>query len=237
MVDQKPVAPPSDVDGVSEEKRKYKKILLKRVLFLVACVILLIVISGIYLTIGSAHMTFFDAYAAVFARFFPQSFTVSPLADTVVWTLRLPRLRLGILAGAPLAMAGASTQEILRNPIATPYSLGVSAGAGLGAAIGIIFGTGFAGGEFVIIGNAFVFSLIPVFVILLLIKRSGAAPETIILAGVAIMYIFSAAQPFCSTLPTRTRSAPQSFGWWVTCPEPRVAASLHTGRTGHMSSH
>jgi iron complex transport system permease protein len=189
MVDQNPIVPSS---GVVEEKRKYKKVVLKRVIFLVVCTILLFIISGIYLAIGSASMTFFDAYAAVFARFFPNTFHVTPLADTVVWTLRLPRLLLGILAGATLAMSGSTTQEILRNPIATPYTLGVSAGAGLGAAIGIIFGTGIAGGQFVIIGNAFLFSLVPVAVILLLIKRRGAAPETIILAGVAIMYIFNA---------------------------------------------
>ncbi len=148
------------------------------------------------MAVGSASMTFFDAYGAVFGRLFPDSFVVTPLADTVVWTLRLPRLLLGILAGATLAMAGATTQEILRNPIATPYTLGVSAGAGLGAAVGIIFGQGFVGGQFLIIGNAFLFSLIPVAVILLLVKRSGAAPQTIILAGVAIMYIFSA----CTTI-------------------------------------
>ncbi len=196
MVEQNPIIPSSDASSNAEEKRKYKRILLKRVVFLVACAIILFVIAGIYLAIGSANMTFLDAYSAVFGRLFPGSFTVSPLADTVVWTLRLPRLLLGILAGATLAMSGATTQEILRNPIATPYTLGVSAGAGLGAAIGIILGKGFIEGQMLIVGNAFLFSLIPVVVILLLIKRSGAAPETIILAGVAIMYIFSA----CTTI-------------------------------------
>lgn len=68
MVDQNPIVPSS---GVVEEKRKYKKVVLKRVIFLVVCTILLFIISGIYLAIGSASMTFFDAYAAVFARFFP----------------------------------------------------------------------------------------------------------------------------------------------------------------------
>jgi iron complex transport system permease protein len=191
MVEQKLVTP-LDSPTVSEEKRKYKKLTLRRVFFIASCVVGLIVVSGVYLAIGSASMTFLDAYAAVFARIFPGSFSVSTLADTVVWTLRLPRLLLGILAGATLAMSGSTTQEILRNPIATPYTLGISAGAGLGAAIGIIFGTGLIGGELIIVGNAFLFSLIPVVVILLLIKRSGASPETIILSGVAIMYIFSA---------------------------------------------
>jgi iron complex transport system permease protein len=74
----------------------------------------------------------------------------------------------------------------------------VSAGAGLGASIGIILGTGLLNGtiDFSIISNAFIFSLIPIVVILLLVKRKGASPETMILAGVAMVYIFNA----CTTI-------------------------------------
>jgi iron complex transport system permease protein len=196
MVDKKQVTPKTEIINVDEEKRKYRRLVARRGLFLAFCLALLFVVAGIALALGSADMTFFDAYAAVFARAFPNTFHVSSLADTVVWTLRLPRILLGILAGACLAMGGAITQTTLRNPIATPYTMGVSAGAGLGAAIGIILGGGLIGGEFVIIGNAFIFSLFPVLVILLLVKRNGASPETMILAGVAMVYIFSA----CTTI-------------------------------------
>ncbi|MGD6852047.1 MAG: FecCD family ABC transporter permease [Candidatus Bathyarchaeia archaeon] len=196
MVDNQPITPPKAAGTVDEEKRKYRRLIAKRGLFLGFSLVLLFAVAGIALSLGSADMTFFDAYAAVFARAFPNTFHVSGLADTVVWTLRLPRILLAIFAGAALAMGGSITQATLRNPIATPYTLGVSAGAGLGAAIGIIYGTGFLSGEFVIIGNAFVFSLIPVAVILLLVKRKGAAPETMILAGIAMVYIFSA----CTTI-------------------------------------
>ncbi|MCX8150007.1 MAG: iron ABC transporter permease [Candidatus Bathyarchaeota archaeon] len=183
-------------DGVTEEKRKYRRLLLRRSLFLIFCVILLLTVAGVSLALGSAEMSFFDAYAAIFGRFFPNIFHVTPLADTVVWTLRLPRMLLAVLAGAAFAMAGSTTQAILRNPLATPYTLGVSAGAALGAAIGIIVGRGVTDGPLLIVGNSFVFSIIPIFVILLMIKRRGASPETIILSGIAIMYIFSA----CTTL-------------------------------------
>ncbi|MCW4006819.1 MAG: iron ABC transporter permease [Candidatus Bathyarchaeota archaeon] len=194
MVDQNPITPSGNQGffDAEEEKRKYKKIVLRRVLFLIFCVVLLFFIAGISLALGSADMTFLDAYAAIFGRAFPDWFQVSTIADTVVWHLRLPRILLAIMAGATLAMSGSTTQAILRNPLATPYTLGVSAGAGLGAAIGIIMGSGITDGPFLIIGNAFLFSLIPVAVILLMVKRKGAAPETIILAGIAVMYIFSA---------------------------------------------
>jgi ABC-type Fe3+-siderophore transport system, permease component len=199
MVEHKQVNyKPKQKSTIEEEKKKYRRITAKRALFIAITVILLVVIAGIALALGSADMSFLDAYAAVFARFFPNWFNATPLAYTVVWTLRLPRILLAIGAGAALAMGGCSTQAILRNPIATPYTLGVSAGAGLGAAIGIILGKGLLGGssDFSIIGNAFLFSLIPVVVILLLVKRSGASPETMILAGVAMVYIFSA----CTTI-------------------------------------
>ncbi|MCW4011023.1 MAG: iron ABC transporter permease [Candidatus Bathyarchaeota archaeon] len=198
MVDEAQVAPGNKKPAfnVEEEKQKYRKLLFRRLLFLVLCVVLLFVVAGISLALGSASLSFFEAYSAVFGKFFPNWFSVTPLADTVVWHLRLPRMLLAILVGATLAMSGSTTQALLRNPLATPYTLGVSASAGLGAAIGIIFGSGLTGGPLLIITNAFLFSLVPVTVILLLVKRKGASPETIILAGIAVMYIFQA----CTTL-------------------------------------
>jgi iron complex transport system permease protein len=183
-------------NDLEEEKRKYRRLTAKRGIFLAVCIVLLIVVAGVALAIGSANMSFLDAYAAVLAKIFPNYIHVSSLADIVVWNLRLPRILLAIFSGAALAIGGATTQAILRNPLATPYTLGVSAGAGLGAAVAIIFGAGFFEGNFLIIGNAFVFSLIPVAVILLLVKRRGASPESMILAGIAMVYIFNA----CTTI-------------------------------------
>lgn len=80
----------------------------------------------------------------------------------------------------------------MRNPLATPYTLGISSAAGLGAAIAIILSKGIFIGKYIIVGNAFLFSLIPTFVILALARFKGATPETMILAGIAMMYIFSA---------------------------------------------
>jgi iron complex transport system permease protein len=187
---------PTKTSDAETEKRKYRKLVTKRFVFLASCAVLLIIVTGVSLTMGSASITFTDAYAAVFNKFLPDWFPASTLAINVVWNLRLPRIIMAILAGAVFAMSGSTTQAILRNPLATPYTLGVSAGAGLGASIGIILGQGLLGGQLIIIGNAFVFSLIPAAVILLMVKRQGAEPSTIILSGVAVMYIFSA----CNTL-------------------------------------
>ena len=114
------------------------------------------------------------------------------LADVCVWNLRLPRIILGIVAGIGLGLAGAVMQAILRNPLASPYTLGISSGAGFGASLAILAGAGFVGGKYLIIGNAFVFALLVSFIILGLSSRKGATPETMILAGIAMMYLFGA---------------------------------------------
>ena len=114
------------------------------------------------------------------------------LADVCVWNLRLPRILLGIVAGIGLGLAGAVMQAILRNPLASPYTLGISSGAGFGASLAILAGAGLVGGKYLIIGNAFVFALLVSFIILGLSSRKGATPETMILAGIAMMYLFGA---------------------------------------------
>jgi iron complex transport system permease protein len=114
------------------------------------------------------------------------------LADVCVWDLRLPRIFLGIVAGIGLGLAGAVMQAILRNPLASPYTLGISSGAGFGASLAILAGAGIVGGKYLIVGNAFVFALLVSFIILALSSRKGATPETMILAGIAMMYLFGA---------------------------------------------
>ncbi|MEA1906927.1 MAG: iron ABC transporter permease [Euryarchaeota archaeon] len=114
------------------------------------------------------------------------------LADVCVWNLRLPRIFLGIVAGFGLGLAGCVMQAILRNPLASPYTLGISSGAGFGASLAILAGAGIVGGKYLIIGNAFIFALLVAFIILGLSSRKGATPETMILAGIAMMYLFGA---------------------------------------------
>src|ERR1019366_5926504 len=64
--------------------------------------------------------------------------TLTSTQSTIVWTIRAPRLALGLLAGAMLSVAGGTYQGVFRNPLADPYLLGVAAGAGLGATFAIV---------------------------------------------------------------------------------------------------
>ena len=177
-----------------EIQEQYRKFVGRKIFFISFCLFLIVLISGISLSLGSASVTLFEAYSAVFNRFFPDYFHTTDFFDVVVWDLRLPRIVLGILAGFGLAIAGASMQGILKNPLASPYTLGIAHGAGFGATLAIIYGVGFYGiGRLLLIGNAFIFSLVPAFVILGLSRYKRATPETMILAGIAMGYLFSAA--------------------------------------------
>jgi iron complex transport system permease protein len=95
-----------------------------------------------------------------------------------------------------LAIAGAVMQGILKNPLASPFTLGISSAASFGAALAIVLGAGFVGGEWLIIGNAFVFTLLASMTVYGLAKYKGITPETMILAGIAIMYLFQAMTSF-----------------------------------------
>ncbi|MBU0671768.1 MAG: iron ABC transporter permease [Candidatus Margulisbacteria bacterium] len=106
----------------------------------------------------------------------------------ILWQIRLPRVVLAALVGLLLSLSGVILQGVLRNPLADPYILGISAGGAVGAAISIALGA-----QFVIFGlsslpvTAFIFSLVAVFVVYKLSQVGGhAAPETLILAGVAL---------------------------------------------------
>lgn len=121
----------------------------------------------------------------------------SGLFDRVVWNIRIPQIVTALLAGAGLAVAGTAMQSVLKNPLASPYTLGLSNAAAFGAAVGIlIFGLGTAGNstaEAISVNNpylvtlcAFLFSMATSVVILGIAKMRSATPEIMVLAGVAL---------------------------------------------------
>lgn len=129
-------------------------------------------------------------------------------SSNVIWNIRLPRILTAIIAGAGLSVAGAAMQSLLKNPLGSPFTLGISNAAAFGAAFAIgVLGAGgmtsFAAEASFIINNpylvtvcAFICSLLATAVILMLAKYKGASPETMILTGVAIGSVFTAGTTF-----------------------------------------
>ncbi|MDG4803497.1 iron ABC transporter permease [Micromonospora sp. WMMD980] len=135
----------------------------------------------------------------------------------IVTELRLPRVVLGLLVGALLALAGGCYQGVFRNPLADPYLLGVAAGAGFAVTVAIVLGAG-AGGALTglpvtIPLAAFVGSLGAVVLTYLLGVAGGRdrSPAALILAGVAVSAFFSAGQTYL--LQQHSDSIQQVYSW------------------------
>lgn len=98
----------------------------------------LIVIAALALSVGSEYVAAGDILSAVVAKLTGSASTLSREQEVIIFSLRLPRIALAAGVGAVLAVAGASFQALLRNPLADPYILGVSGGAAIGAILGIM---------------------------------------------------------------------------------------------------
>lgn len=109
--------------------------------------------------------------------------------EMIIWNIRLPRVLLAFCIGASLALAGAAFQGLLRNPLADPYTIGVSSGASLGAVLVLFFQVSIVGlGSFTLPVVAIIFGLISLFIVFGLVRLSSKslAIETIILAGIIV---------------------------------------------------
>ncbi len=114
----------------------------------------------------------------------------------IVKDVRLPRIIVSMIAGAALSISGLVFQGVLLNPLADPYTLGISAGASFGAALGIIFGFTFFG-IFTVPFMAFVFSLISLYIVIKMASFSGKINSiSLILSGVIVGSFFSAGLSF-----------------------------------------
>lgn len=131
--------------------------------------------------------------------------------EAILFDIRLPRILLGAAVGGSLAVAGASYQSLLRNPLAEPYLLGISNGAAVGTMIALVF---IGGHEWSRPLLAFSGALLATFVVYRLAQgRTGATPERLILAGVIVTTFLSSAIVFVTTLMDATRI--RSFTFWL----------------------
>ena len=162
-----------------------------RIVIIGALFFLLVLLTGVAATLGSYPIGVSEVYETILAG--PGG---GSDVSTIVWDYRLPRILMGILAGAALGLAGAVMQGILRNPLASPFTLGIASAASFGASLAIILGAGVVAGGSLIVGNAFFFTLIAAALVYGLARYKGVTPETMIMAGIAIMYLFSALTSF-----------------------------------------
>jgi len=131
----------------------------------------------------------------------------------ILWQLRLPRVVLGGLVGAMLALAGAAYQGVFRNPLADPYLLGAAAGAGLGATLAIAYGPDTAAWPVDLLPLAAFAGAVIGVVAAYALGRSGGArtTTTLILSGVAVAAFLTAVQTYVQQQKAETLR--EVYGW------------------------
>ncbi len=179
---------PTEAD--KESYKQYDTYVWRKWVFMFCCVLVMFVTAGLACTIGPMDITFMETYETIWNHI--TNNIQNTAYDYTIIDLRTPRIIMAIAAGAGLAICGACMQSTLMNPLADPYTTGVSSGASFGATMAMLAGVTILGGKYYIVGNAFVFSLIPTALIVGLAKIKKSSPTTMIMAGIAVMYIFNA---------------------------------------------
>ncbi|WP_240420247.1 FecCD family ABC transporter permease [Paenibacillus periandrae] len=154
----------------------------RRKLIIIVIPLLLVIVSFYGLTYGSVPISLRDIWS-VFTN------GGQPIHEKIIMNLRLPRVLIGILTGACLAVSGALLQGVMRNPLADPGIIGVSAGGGLAAVITMILLPQFG---YLLPPLAFAGSFATALLIYGLAWDKGSSPLKIILAGVAINALLGA---------------------------------------------
>ena len=164
--------------------------------FGVGLVILLVIALLIAIFLGSEKLSFFE---------------LNDQQSAILFDIRLPRILLGATVGASLALAGASLQSLLRNPLAEPYLLGVSNGAALGTMLSFIF---FAQSEYARPLMAFAGASLATFAVYQMAKsRSGMNVERLVLSGVIVTTFLSSILVLLTSLLDATKL--RSFTFWL----------------------
>jgi iron complex transport system permease protein len=172
---------------VSQARELYEQITGRKLASVATLAVAALILFLVDISVGPAWLAPGEIFRSIFTPG-----TVDEVTRFIVWDLRLPMALMAIVVGASLAIAGAEMQTILGNPLASPYTLGVSAAAGFGAALAIVLGVGVIpfGDTLLVPINAFCFSLLTCFLIFSIARFRRLNPETMVLAGIAILFLF-----------------------------------------------
>ena len=174
----------------TQAEQLYRRITGRKYVVVFSLAISVVMTLFIDIAVGPAWLSITEILSAIFG-----SNPVDPATSVIVWNIRLPIALMAVVVGASLAIAGAEMQTILDNPLASPYTLGISAAAGFGAALALVLGFGIIpyGEYFMVPINAFFFAMLTCLLIYTIARKSKLSSETMVLAGIAILFLFQSA--------------------------------------------
>lgn len=179
---------------IPEEYRRY---IGRKTAFITGTGVLLVVLVVISISVGAATLPLADVGRTLLGL------SVSPQLDAIIWRIRLPQALAAVIGGAALSIAGAVMQSVLRNPLGSPFTLGISHAAAFGAALSVmllgsgkmsstIVGAVSISNPYLTTGAAFFCCALTAWVIVGISRIRGATPEIMVLTGVALSALFSA---------------------------------------------
>ena len=178
------------------------------------CISFVVLILGV--AVGSVYAPPGDIFAVIAHKMFRTELpeNIKPSTVAIVWSLRFPRALLAFIAGSALSVSGAVMQSVLRNPLASSYTLGVSSGASLGACIVILYGVTIPfAAVFTLPLVGFVFGLGTILLAIAFASRLDGRMEnnTIILVGMVFSLFVNAITTLMSAL---SREHVQQLLFW-----------------------
>ncbi|PIF21264.1 MULTISPECIES: FecCD family ABC transporter permease [Pantoea] len=168
---------------------RYRQVLRQRLLLIGVLVLAILASVMLDFTLGPAGLSLDTLW---------QTLTHPDAVDAgtrvIVWDIRLPYALMAVVVGFSLGLAGAEMQTILNNPLASPFTLGVSSAAAFGAALAIILGIGIPGipDQWFISANAFVFALFAALMLDGVTRWTKVSTSGVVLFGIALVFTFNA---------------------------------------------
>jgi iron complex transport system permease protein len=184
-------------DSIDEAYRRH---IANKMFFIISSALGLCVLITCSIAVGSVEIPLSDVWQTLLG-------CGTGDAALIIWNIRLPRVLTAVVSGIGLAVAGTVMQSILRNPLSSPYTLGISHAAAFGAAFSILlFGAGTVTSSVssavtvynpgLVTATAFISSMAATAALLLIAQYRGASPEVMILSGVALAALFTAGTTF-----------------------------------------
>jgi len=163
-------------------------------------VLVLMLVMSFAVSSGSAEISVKTSWAIALNQLAPEIFTQQSLGiswsggvESIIWQIRFPRVILGALVGAALAVTGAVLQTATRNPLADPHLLGISSGAAFGAIVAIMH-LGLIFGALTLPLFAFIGALMAITLVIVVAKKEGFLdPNRLLLSGVAVSFVVMSA--------------------------------------------
>ena len=185
--------------GAQQAAWHYRRVLWRRTWLVGALALLLLVSALCDLASGASGMSLGRLVQGVF-----DPATLSATERVIIWNVRLPYALMAVLVGAALSLAGAEMQAILDNPLASPFTLGVSSSAALGASLAIAYPLGIAwmapGVQVPVM--AFVFACLSVVLLQAMSRLRGAGVESLVLFGIVLVFSCNALASLLQLLAT-----------------------------------